>query len=345
MDTVTQMALGAAIGEATLGRRVGNKAIVWSAIVAGIPDLDILVPFDDVIKSFTYHRSVTHSLLVLALTTPLVVWLITRIHPREIHNRNRWLLTIFLAFASHPLLDCFTAYGTQIFWPLPMSPVAWSSIFIIDPIYSLPMLVGVICALVMSRETDRGHLISRYGLIVSSIYLGWTVTAKTIAESSFEKALREQNISYTQIFTTPSAFNSLLWRAVARADSAYYEGYYSVFDTGENIRFQRYPSEDALLANLEDHWPVERLKWFTLGFYSISRLQQDIIISDLRMGIEPHYVFRFKVAELDNPHPKPVVPEYLNAVRDWNLLSVIWARIWSESVYLGPRGGRQLDYE
>ena len=197
----------------------------------------------------------------------------------------------------------------------------------------------------MTRETDRGHQISRFGLIASSIYLGWTVTAKTIAESSFEKALREQNISYAQIFTTPSPFNSLLWRAVARADSTYYEGYYSVFDTGENIRFQRYPSEDALLANLEDHWPVERLKWFTRGFYSVSRQQQDIIINDLRMGIEPHYVFRFKVAELNNPHPKPVVPEYLNAVRDWSLLPVIWARIWGESVHLGPRSGHQADYQ
>ena len=63
------------------------------------------------------------------------------------------------------------------------------------------------------------------------------------------------------------------------------------------------------------------------------------------MGIEPHYVFRFKVAELNNPHPKPVVPEYLNAVRDWSLLPVVWARIWGESVYLGPRGGHQPEYQ
>ena len=35
MDAVTQIALGAAVGEATLGKKAGNKAVVWGAI-AGI---------------------------------------------------------------------------------------------------------------------------------------------------------------------------------------------------------------------------------------------------------------------------------------------------------------------
>ncbi len=335
MDTLTQMALGAAIGEATLGRKVGNKAIFWSAVVAGLPDLDILIPYGDVVKSFTYHRSATHSVLVVALLTPLVVWLITKIHPRELPNRNRWLLTIYLAFATHALLDCFTAYGTQIFWPIEISPVAWSTIFIIDPLYSLPLMIGVIAALVMTRETDRGHLACRYGLLASTIYLGWTVTAKTIAESSFEAALRQQNITYERIFTTPSAFNSLLWRAVVRDEAGYYEAFYSVLDKDEDIYFRRYPSNDALLTAIDDHWPIRRLKWFSKGFYSVSQRQQDVIVSDLRMGVEPSYVFRFKVAEVGNPHPEPVVVTRI--ANSWNrgLLLRIWNRIWDESAPLG----------
>lgn len=342
MDTLTQMALGAAIGEAALGRRAGNKAIVWGAVAAALPDLDVLVPWGDVVKSFTYHRSASHSVLVLAALTPLFVWMITKIHPREVGHRKRWLVAIYLAFATHALLDCFTAYGTQIFWPIVTTPVSWSTIFIIDPLYSLPLIIGVIAALVMSRESDRGHLINRAGLIASSAYLGWTVTAKSITQNDFETALAAQGIEYRKIFTTPTAFNSLLWRAVVRTDSAYYEAYRSVFDDNGEIRFHRYPSQDELLSEIDDHWPIARLKWFSRGFYSVSLSGRDVVINDLRMGVEPSYVFRFKVAQVSNPHPEPVTPRRIQNRWEDGLLQRILLRIWDESVDPRTLAARQV---
>ncbi len=336
MDSLTQLALGAAVGEATLGRKVGNRAILWGAIAGTLPDLDVFIPLGDVVRDFTYHRSASHSIFVLALLTPLLVWLITRIHPRTADLRRQWAMTIYLVFLTHVLLDSLTAYGTQIFWPLVNTPVSWSTIFIIDPAYTLPLIAGVLAALILSRDSDRGHLINRFGLALSSLYLGWTLVAKTIVERNFEQSLAAQGIEYERLFTTPAPFNSLLWRAVARSDSAYYEGYYSVFDRAQPVQFTRYPSEDGLLSGLEDYWPANRLKWFSRGFYAVNRDQQDIIISDLRMGGEPHYVFRFKVAEVSNPHPRPVAPEQLKAVRDWSQLKSIWQRIWIPDVSLQP---------
>jgi inner membrane protein len=58
------------------------------------------------------------------------------------------------------------------------------------------------------------------------------------------------------------------------------------------------------------------------------------VISDLRMGYEPDYVFSFAVAELDNPHARPVAPVHLTPNRDWRLLEKIWARIWDRQVLL-----------
>ena len=243
---------------------------------------------------------------------------------------------IYLVFATHVLLDCLTAYGTQIFWPLSSYPVAISSLFIIDPSYTLPLLLGVICALVMTRDSDRGHLLNRYGLILSGIYLGWSLVAKVVVESNFRDALAAQEIAYERIFTVPSPFNTLLWRAVARDENGYYEGYYSIFDEDNDVRFNFYPSQDALLTGIEDEWSVQRLQWFSHGFYSVSERSGDIVISDLRMGSEPYYVFQFKVAEIANPHPRPVKPEQLEVVRDLNLLRSIWPRIWDPSVGLEP---------
>ncbi len=336
MDSVTQMVLGAAVAEATIGRKIGNRAILWGAVAGTMPDLDVFVPLGDVVKDFTYHRSASHSLFVLALLTPLLVWLITRIHADTRELRKRWTLTIYLVFATHVLLDSLTAYGTQIFWPIVNTPVSLSSVFIIDPSYTLPLLIGVITALVMTRDSDRGHLVNRFGLIASTAYLGWTLVAKVIVDRNFEDALGDQDISYQKIFSTPAPFNTLLWRAVVRDEGGYYEGYYSLLDDSNDIRFSYYPSQEALLTEIADHWPVQRLQWFSRGFYAVSERQGDIVISDLRMGLEPSYVFQFKVGEISNPHPKPVVAEQIRAERDLGVLQLVWNRIWDQDVRLGP---------
>ena len=191
MDSLTQLALGAAVGEATIGRKIGNRAFLWGAIAGTLPDLDVFVPLGDAVRDFTYHRSASHSLFVLALLTPLLVWLITRIHPDTRDHWRRWMLAVYLVFATHVLLDSLTAYGTQIFWPFVTTPVSLSTIFIIDPLYTLPLLIGVIAALAMTRDSDRGHLINRYGLIASTLYLSWALFAKVIADRNFEDADRK----------------------------------------------------------------------------------------------------------------------------------------------------------
>lgn len=336
MDSVTQFVLGAAVGEAILGRKAGNKAALWGGVAATLPDLDVFVPLGDVVRDFTYHRSASHSLFVLAALTPLTVCLINKIHPPSREHKGHWILLVYLAFATHVLLDSFTAYGTQLFWPLLTTPVSWSTVFIIDPLYTLPLLIGVLAALVLTRQTARGHLLNRIGLVASSVYLGWTVIAKVIVEDRFADELQRQHISYQKVFTIPTPFNSLLWRAVITDEAGYYEAYYSVLDEDREIRFQHYSSTNELLNGIEDYWPVQRLRWFTRGFYSVSLRQMDIVISDLRMGVEPDYVFQFKVGEISNPHAKPVPPQQIPVNRNLDILRPIWQRIWDESVVLGP---------
>ena len=336
MDSVTQLLLGAAVGEAAIGRQVGRRALIWGAVAGTLPDLDVFVPLGDAVSDFTYHRSASHSLLVLGLLTPLLAWLITRLHPDTRPHLGRWMGAIYLVFATHVLLDSLTAYGTQIFWPLVTTPVALSTIFIIDPLYTLPLLVGVIAALVLSRDKALGYRINRVGLVLSTLYLSWTLVAKVVVEQNFEAALERQGIDYRAMFTVPAPFNSILWRAVVRADNAYYEAYYSLLDDDAEIRFYRYPSDDVLLDALAGHWPAERLVWFSKGFYGVNVVDDDIVVSDLRMGLEPDYVFRFKVGEVGNPHPKPTAPEQLVAERDLSRLSLVWARIVDPAVELSP---------
>jgi inner membrane protein len=332
LDTVTQIALGAAVGEATLGRKVGSRAILWGAICGTLPDLDVFVPLGDAVRDFTYHRSATHSLFVLAAFSPAMVWLILKIHPQTASHWRGWLALVYLAFATHALLDACTVYGTQLLWPIDKTPVAWSTIFIIDPAYTLPLLMGVIAALVMSRTYALGHRLNWLGLALSTCYLAWTVGAKWHVEQVARESLASQGIAHEQLLTVPAPFNSLLWRVLIIEPGGYRDGYYSLLDDNRHVAMQTFPSHPELLKGIEDHWPVRRLQWFTKGFYSVGRAGRDVIITDLRMGVEGSYVFRFKIAEFGNPHAKPAVPERLPPERDFTRLKDVWARIWDRDV-------------
>jgi len=329
MDTVTQIALGAAVGEATLGRQAGRRAMLWGGICGLFPDLDVLVPLGDAVKEFTYHRGASHSVFVLAALTPLFVGLIRKLHPQWARYRTRWYLLVFLAFYTHVLLDCLTVYGTQIFWPLRVPPVMGSTVFIIDPSYSLPLFIGVLTALVLNRQKSWGHAVNTVCLVLTTAYLLWSGVAKVHVEKTARASLARQNIASDRILTVPTPFNTLLWRVLVMDSGAYYEGYYSLLDADRNIRFARYSRNESLLRGIEDHWPVERLQWFTHGFYAVERMRDDIIITDLRMGLEPYYVFRFKVGEIGNPHARPTASRQVHSQRRLDQLHWVWRRIWN----------------
>ena len=330
MDTVTQIALGAAVGEATLGRQVGRRALLWGGFCGLFPDLDVLVPLGDAVKEFTYHRGPSHSLFVLAALTPLFVFVIRKLHPQTARHRFGWYALVYLAFATHVLLDCLTVYGTQILWPLSTPPVMWSTIFIIDPAYSIPLFIGVLAALILSRKRGWGHTISTACLILSTAYLVWSAGAKLYVNNLAHDSLKRQNITYDRLLTVATPFNTILWRVVAMDADEYHEGYYSLLDDTPDIQFTHYNSDTNLLNGLEHHWPVKRLQWFTHGFYAVEQVGQNIVMTDLRMGAEPSYVFRFKVGRTGNPHPIPSKSARVNDRRSWKQLKWFWTRIWNE---------------
>jgi inner membrane protein len=328
MDSVTQLVLGAAVGEAVAGRQVGRRAMLWGAVAGTLPDLDVFIPLGDAVRDFTYHRGPSHSLFVLLALTPLVVWLILKLHPGTVEHRRRWFAMIYLVFATHVLLDSFTVYGTQIFWPVVTTPMTWSTIFIIDPLYSVALLLGLIAALLAGRRYAWGHAANAFGLFISTAYLAWTLGAKLHVEQVARTALQQQNITGSDVLTTPSPFNSLLWRVVAVDERHYYEGFYSLLDDTVPVRFEQYPRRPELLEPLHALWPVRRLQWFSKNFYATALVGNDIVISDLRMGMEPEYVFRFKVGEMGNPHAYPAPVERLPAIRNYQRLGWVWRRIW-----------------
>ena len=332
MDSLTQLALGAAVGEAVLGKKIGNKAMLWGGICGTLPDLDVFIPMGNAVADFTYHRSFSHSLFVLALLTPLVTWLTMKIHKHPPKMRHKWWTMVYLVFATHVLLDSFTAYGTQIFWPFFTTPMTWSTLFIIDPFYTVPLLLGLITVLIFKRRENRTRRSNLWGLALSTLYLSWSVVAKVHVDEQMRQGLIQQGVNFDSLFTTPAPFNTLLWRGVAMTDQGYYEVYYSVLDHSLPTQNAFYRSDTQLIENLQQEWDVQRLQWFSKGFYNVRQQDENVVISDLRMGLEPSYVFQFAVGKVDGENVVPQPVQQLTPNRDLDILDTVWQRIWSQDV-------------
>ncbi len=301
MDSISQIALGAAVSVAVMGRRTAvYKAALCGAVLGTLPDLDVLIDHGDPIANMVLHRAETHSLFWLTLASvPLaagVAWL-----QGQWALKQRWWLAVWLVLITHPLLDAMTVYGTQLALPFTNHPYGVSSVFIIDPLYTLPLLVGTTWALIVRgavQITGRGLRANQIGLALSTAYLVWSVAAQSHSTRVAQISLTAQGITASQVLVTPAPFSTLLWRVVALSGDHYYEGFYSLLDAAPQMTFDRFERGTALAPELQGNLGAKRIQDFSHGFYKLHEEEDGrVFITDLRMGQEPAHSFSFAVAQ------------------------------------------------
>ncbi len=328
MDSITQALLGATVQASLLGRWQGRKALLYGAMLGTLPDLDVVIDYGDAVADMTYHRGFSHSLFVLSLLAVALTWLARRIRPDPNYTGRRLFLTIWLVLATHVLLDAFTSYGTQLFWPLATPPVAWSSVFIIDPVYSVPLLLAVLVAAISGLKgmSPRGPVVA---LAVTSLYLGFTVMGKQMAEQRVEAVMGRQGVQPSRVFSTPTPFNSLLWRVIVVEGDNYYESLVSWFDRSPP-ELVPLPRGEGLAGALSGSPQHQRLQWFTDGVLRYDEVEGKLLVTDLRLGMTGFHPFRFALAEREGDDWR-LIPyvERLPAERGGlDRLEQIWQRIW-----------------
>lgn len=337
MDSLTQIVLGAAVAGAIAPARHRRAALLAGAGLGTLPDLDALALMlmrVDPVQNMTWHRSLSHSLLVLA-PLAVAIWAFFRSRGGRVTEAPKpWFWAILLALVTHPLLDAFTVYGTQLLWPLPTPPVMWSSLFIIDPLYTLPLLVAGIVAWVKNwRPGAQTALVA--GLAISTAYIGWSLVAKLMVERAAEQALVERGLQDAPRFSVPMPFTTLLWRVVVMTPEGYLEGERSVVADSGVMRFREYRSDIRALEEVGDYPAVRRLLWFNHAFMKAEEHEGRLLLSDLRMGMEPDYTFRFAVAQREGEGWREIPVEQLTWPWDASRrLPALWRRIWT-----GPEAG------
>lgn len=334
MDSVTQLVLGAGVAAAVIGPHAGaRKAAIIGAVLGTVPDLDVFIPLGDPVTDFVQHRGPSHSLIVQALATPIFAEPLVRLIRGLREHRAATYLAVYLCLATHALLDAMTIYGTRIFWPVMPEPVGLGSMFIIDPLYTVPLIVAFIWALCVRHWTPRIARVVSVALIVSTAYLGWSAIGQQVAEKRGGLVLADLGIEPERSWATPMPFNTLFWRVIAIDGDRYLNLYIPLLGTQETVTAYTHPRGGALLACIEDLPKAAELAAFSKGFFKLWEVDGRIRVSDLRMGVTPNYVFQFEVAERDGDRLAEIAPVRLGSVRGAADADISW--LWSS--ILGER--------
>lgn len=321
MDSITQAALGAAVAGLVSGKRCSPKVLLAGAALGTLPDLDVLIDYGDPVANTVNHRGFSHSLFVLPWLGAVIAWCGWR-------WRRQWplwqVMTLVIAvLVTHPLLDAMTVYGTKLFWPLDVPSVAVASLFIIDPLYTVPLLVSVIAACIWRH---RGAKACGIGLAVSTLYLASSVYQLEKIEVRVATQTQGTDLAGRPHIIMPTPFNTLLWRVVIIGDDHYWEGLASRLDKEKHIQWVTRPRGQWPLAGSET---LMSLRTFSRDFIRFENRNGQQVVTDLRFGVANYQPFQFLLAEQDAEGQwQPVMPKQLEPgpLRD-SALPTLWQRL------------------
>jgi len=316
MDSVTQMVLGGAISASISHKQLGRSSLIIGAVLATLPDLDIFLPAADAVKSFTDHRSFSHSLFVL-IPFSFICFSILRFkfNSEKISNQRLfWLCCLVLI--THPILDVFTSYGTQLFWPLTMQPISIASIFVIDPLYTLPLLISCLylwqsnAKFSHEEKRHKARHINHIGLILSNGYLLLSFLLQIVMLNKVNHALQVNSIVNNKVFISP-LYPSLNWWGAIVVDAnndIYYDVEINLLTNHLSISTPKILGA-ALVKNTQTIPALDTLNWFTDDFIRLEEVEGQLIATDLRMKTgQIGYAFKFVLAEKEYDDWKLISP-------------------------------------
>ena len=252
--------LGAACGEAVLCKKIGNKALLFGAIGGTIPDLDVFIGswlYNNEIQAMAFHRGFMHSILFSIFGAFVFGWLFFKLYDKGKRFGSTkikdWQILFFWSLFTHIILDSFTPYGTQLFYPFLDYRVAFNNISVVDPLYTVPFLICLIVLMFFKRQKKQRLFWLKLGLGISSFYMVLTFMNKFRINSIFKESLQTQNIAFNRL----KEIND--WQIIEKEPS--------VLDmSGQDLA---------------------TLVWFSDGYYKIrmSDVEGEYLYSDLRYAL------------------------------------------------------------
>ena len=285
MDSITHIALGACMGEAFAGKKLGKKAMLWGALAQSIPDIDFIAAFwTDTTSNLLAHRGFTHSFLFCLIITPVLAYLAEKWHRPHNISFKKWLLFFGTVIFIHVFIDAFNNYGVGWFEPFSHKRISFNAIYVADPFFSIWPGIAFAALVIASQNRPNRKKWCAMGLGLSSLYLVYCLFNKAVINNNVKEELLKQKIAYNSYFTSPAPFQSWLWYIVAGSDSGYHVGFSSVFDRNKNISFTYFNKNDSLLNEVTDRRHLQQLIRFSQNYYTVEKWNDTLVFNDLRFG-------------------------------------------------------------
>jgi inner membrane protein len=285
MDTISHIILGAAIGEAILGKKAGRKAMLYGALGGNLPDIDVLgILFLSDSQQLLFHRGITHSFFFAVLISVLFGWFSKRWFRDNSINWINWAWLFFAAMLSHLLLDSFTCYGLGLFEPFSNYRISFNAIFVVDPFYTLPFLLCTLLAFNAKKGSPQRTKWNKTGLWISSLYLIFAILTHQYVHSVMEQSFKAQQLVSDDFIVTPTPLNTFLWMGYSHDKYGAWIGYYSIFDKNKKIDYYRVNRNDSLLIPFEKEKMVQNLKQLSKGNYTVTKEDSIVYFNDIRFG-------------------------------------------------------------
>jgi inner membrane protein len=337
MDPLTQGVLGAALPQATRTNRAHVVIAGLLGLIAGmVPDLDVLIRSEtDTLLYLEYHRQFTHSLIFIPIGGALCAGLLHLVLGR------RWRLSFWqtfafcsLGYATHGVLDGATSYGTQLFWPFSDMRVAWDIISVIDPLFTLPLVIGVIVSMI-----QRTPVPVRVALCWCALYLSFAIYQNATAREIVRGLAVERGHSPELLTVKPSFANLIVWKSIYLADGRFYvdairPSFGARLYEGESVASLDVPRDlpwlDPATQQAAD---IDRFVHFSEGYVSIHPHDRNRVI-DVRYSMLPNRIDPLWSISLD-PSAEGDAHAVFRHHRDESepRLSDLWAMI------IGSHGG------
>lgn len=301
MDPISQASLGASLSQSFAKDKSKQfGALVIGALSGMAPDLDVFINSDtDPLLFLEFHRQFSHALIFIpvgALICSLIFyplfnskWAHRKWMPARLSFAQIYLFS-FLGYATHGLLDACTSYGTQLFWPFSSVRIAWNTVSIIDPLFTLPVIVFI--ALAAYRKNVR---YARIAFAYAVIFLSLGIVQNQRAENAVYALAEQRGHSVERLQVKPSFANRHVWKLIYE-----YDGFYYVDAVRLLLNTRIIPGTSIQKLDVKRDYPwlpedsqqakdIERFRWFSDGFLAVSTREPDLI-TDVRYSFLPNRV-------------------------------------------------------
>ncbi len=309
MDPVSQAALGASFSQ-SISKNTNLKVATFLGCFAGMaPDLDVLISSRvDPLLFLEFHRQFTHSLFFIPIGSLIVALFFFPVFKSHCSFKHGYLYC-FLGYASHGLLDACTTYGTQLFWPVSSARYAWNNISIIDPLFTLPIILFIALSV-----RKKSLLLSKVGLVWAISYLLVGLLQNNRAVSAGHELATSRGHKIDRLEAKPGFANLLIWKTIYESQGQFYVDAVRVGLTDKVIPGKSIQKLDPLTQlswldpKSQQALDVERFKWFSNDYLAVDQSNPYRII-DIRYSAVPNEIKPLWAIDLD---PAKKITEHVN---------------------------------